>query len=43
VVILRYKNNRTLLNSVGLTVSTVTVGNNKVSTITAGTGTITLQ
>jgi hypothetical protein len=41
VVILRYINTLTPTISAGLTASTVTVGANKVTTITGGTGTIT--
>jgi hypothetical protein len=39
-VILRYPKNRTLVESGGLTASTVIIGDNKVTSITAGTGTI---
>jgi hypothetical protein len=41
VVILRYPSTVTLSVGSGLTASTSTVGNNKVTTFTAGTGTIT--
>jgi hypothetical protein len=40
VVILRYSSSYTPTFSVGLTVSTTTVGSNKVSIVTAGTGTV---
>ena len=40
VVILRYPNTRTLTASSGLTSTTATDGNDKVTTFTAGTGTI---
>ena len=42
VVILRYPNTKTIANSGGgLTISTATVGSEKISTITAGTGNVT--
>jgi hypothetical protein len=40
IVILRYPNTKTLTKTSGLTAATVTVGSDKVTTITAGTGTI---
>jgi len=40
VVILRYPNNYTITIGAGLTGSTATVGSNKVTTITAGTGNV---
>ena len=42
VVILRYPNTYTM-SQTGLTVSTITQGDNKVSIITAGTGTVTFS
>jgi hypothetical protein len=43
-VILRYPNTRTITNpGGGLTISTSTVGSNKVSTITAGTGSVSFR
>jgi hypothetical protein len=39
-VILKYPSARTITASAGLTTSTSTVGANKVTTITAGTGTV---
>ena len=42
VVILRYPSGNSISQS-GLTLSTATVGNDKVTTITAGTGTVTFS
>jgi hypothetical protein len=40
VVLLRYPSNYTITIGAGLTGSTATVGTNKVTTITAGTGNV---
>jgi hypothetical protein len=42
VVIVRYRIDRSLTIGVGLTATTTTVGNYKVTTFTAGTGTVTV-
>jgi len=43
VVILRYPSTKTLTVGSGLTSSTATVGSDKVTTFTAGTGTVTFS
>lgn len=43
VVILRYPSTESLTIDVGLTSTTTTIGNNKVTTITAGSGTVTVD
>jgi hypothetical protein len=40
LVVLRYPNTRTISVGAGLTASTSTVGSDKVTTFTAGTGTV---